>query len=136
MSMREYAFDDYGLLMTDNMLKMIASKVFEDYTEEDYDDDPWSFDYDLYEKGIVEYVSNFTGEAFNIDDNGCNGFGRIISDDVIYYVPMSKISTLFKAAYKDMDEIVDEFKKKLSNFFPDDFDYAAHICHIVGTYYG
>ena len=37
MSMRDYAVDDYGLLMTKEMLKAVASKVIEDYSDEEYD---------------------------------------------------------------------------------------------------
>ena len=37
MSMRDYAVNDYGLVMTKDMLKTICSKYCPDYTEEEYD---------------------------------------------------------------------------------------------------
>ena len=37
MSMRDYAVNDYGLVMTRDMLKTICSKYYREYTEEEYD---------------------------------------------------------------------------------------------------
>lgn len=138
MSMRDYAVNDYGLLMTEETLKMIASKVCEDYTDEDYDDDPWSFNEELYSKGIVEYIGSFTGESIDIHNDGSINWGisEFYNDDCIWYVPVKKISTLFKAAYKNMDEMIEEFEGKLSKYLPDDFDYRNNIRNISGTYYG
>lgn len=138
MSMRDYAVNDYGMLMTKEMLKMVASKVCDGYTEADYEDDPWGFNEELYDKGIVEYIGSFTGESIEINDDGINNWGvcEYYDDDVIYYAPTKNISTLFKAAYKNIDEIVDEFRNKLGEYLPADFDYRKYIRNISGTYYG
>ena len=138
MSMRDYAVDDYGLLMTIEMMQMIASKVCEDYTDEDYRDDSWSFNEELYDKGIVEYINSFTGESTEINDDGTNNWGisEYYDDDVIWYAPTKNISTLFKVAYKDMDEMIEEFRKRLGEYLPGDFDYRKYIRHISGTYFG
>lgn len=138
MSMRDYAVDDYGLLMTREMLKEIASKVCEDYTEEAYEEDEFGFNDELYDEGIVEYISDFTGESIVINDKGENVWGdsESYNCDVIYFVPTSRISTLFKAAYRDMDDMIDEFKKRVGEYLPDDFDYRKYIRHISGTYFG
>ena len=138
MSMRDYAVNDYGMLMTKEMLKMVASKVCDGYTEADYEDDPWGFNEELYDKGIVEYIGSFTGESIEINDDGINNWGvcEYYNDDVIYYAPTKNISTLFKAAYKNIDEIVDEFRNKLGEYLPADFDYRKYIRNISGTYYG
>lgn len=138
MSMRDYAVDDYGLLMTKEMMKMVVSKVCEDYTEDDYTEDPLGFNEELYDKGIVEYIGSFTGESIVLNDNGENiwSVSESYDDDMIYYVPTSKISTLFKAAYKDMDEMINEFRNRLGEYLPTDFDYRKYIRHISGTYYG
>ena len=138
MSMRDYAVDDYGLLMTEEMMKMVASKVCEDYTEEDYEDDEYSFNEEIYAQGIVEYISDFTGESIAINDKGESTWSvsESYSYDAIWYVPTKNISTLFKAAYKDMDEMIEEFRKRLGGYLPTDFDYRKYIRHISGTYYG
>ena len=56
--------------------------------------------------------------------------------DGIFYIPVSKYPTLFKKAYNNMDEIVEEFKNKIGKCLSKDFDYRSSIRHIVGTYYG
>lgn len=138
MSMRDYAINDYGLVMTREMLKTICSKYYREYTEEKYNDDEYSFNDALYEEGIVEYISGFTGEAMVIDDNGSDDYNssEAYNDDTIYYVPNQNYGTLFKAAYANMEELEIEFRNKFNKYFPDDFDYRKHICHIVGTYFG
>ena len=138
MSMRDYAVDHYGLLMTKETLKIVASQVCDEYTEEDYDEDEFRFNDELYEAGIIEYIGEFTGEAMEIDDEGKNEWntGEAYNWDTIYYVPISNMSTLFKAAYNNMSELVNEFKEKLCEYLPDDFDYRGNIRRIVGTYYG
>ena len=138
MSMRDYAINDYGLVMTREMLKTICSKYYRECTEEKYNDDEYSFNDALYEEGIVEYISGFTGEAMVIDDNGSDDYNssEAYNDDTIYYVPTQNYGTLFKAAYANMEELESEFRNKFNKYFPDDFDYRKHICHIVGTYFG
>lgn len=138
MSMRYYAVNDYGLVMTREMLKTICSKYYREYTEEKYNDDEYSFNDALYEEGVVEYISGFTGEAMVIDDNGNDDYNssEAYNDDTIYYVPTQNYGTLFKAAYANMEELESEFRNKFNKYFPDDFNYRKHICHIVGTYFG
>ncbi len=135
MSMRDYAVDDYGLLLTEETMKIIASKVcddFEDMEEDEYGDA-------LYEEGICEYIGDFTGEAGILFDNGLNDWmsnGEMYDGDRIYYVQVSSYPTIFKAAYENMDALIAEFKEKVGEYLPNDFDYRANIRHIVGTYYG
>lgn len=135
MSMRDYAVDDYGLVLDKDTINDIASQIFEDYTENS--DDYWG--YELYDKGICEYVSEFTGEAQELTDDGAflwGGAREYYDGDILVYVPLSKYPTLFKKAYNDMDEIIAELKDKLGEYLPDDFDYRGNLCHISGTYYG
>ena len=138
MSMRHYGVDDYGLLVTEEMLEIIASKYCADYTEEEYKENKFAFWEALYEAGIVDYVSEFTGESIEVDDNGRDNYseGEEYWASYLYYLPANKYSTLFKAAYDNMDELVSEFRWKLHEYLPYDFDYRCHVRHIVGSYYG
>ena len=138
MSMRDYEVIDYVIVMIRDMLKTICSKYYREYTEEKYDKDEYSFNDALYEEGVVEYISEFTGEAMTIDENGNDDYNssEVYNDDTIYYVPTKNYGTLFKAAYANMEELEDEFRNKFNKYLPDDFDYRKHICHIVGTYFG
>ena len=137
MSMRDWAIDDYGLILDEETIKVIASKVFDDFTE---DEDVFSvWGYELYEKGICEWISEFTGEAQELTDDGIFAWGGneiAYHCDYIVYVPVFKYPTLFRRVYNDMDEIVDEFKSKLGKYLTEDFDYRSRIRHISGTYYG
>ena len=136
MSMRDYAVDDYGLLLDDETIKIIASKVFDDFEEVT---ESISWGYELYEKGIAEYIGEFVGEAQMLNEDGVYAYGcdyRVYTCEDIVYVPTSKYPTLFKRAYNNTEEIVEEFKSKLCEYLPEDFDYRSKICHISGTYYG
>ena len=135
MSMRDYAVSDYGLLLDEETIKIIASKLFDDFSEDEKED--WA--YLLYDNGICEYISDFTGEAMRISDNG----GIIWSSDcedycheIIAYVPVSNFPTLFKKAYENIDEMIDEFKGEVGEYLPDGFDYRGKIRHISGICFG
>lgn len=135
MSMRDYAVDDYGLLLTEETMKIIAAIVcddFDDMEEDEYGDT-------LYYKGICEYIGDFTGEAVLINDDGMNDWiktGEMYDGDRIYYINTSSYPTLFKVAYENMEVLIEEFKSKVGEYLPDGFDYRANIRHIIGTYYG
>lgn len=135
MSMRDYAVDDYGLLLTEETMKIIASKVCDDF--EDMEEDEYGVT--LYEEGICEYIGDFTGEAGILLDDGLNDWmrnGEMYDGDRIYYVQVSSYPTIFKAAYENMDALIAEFKEKVGEYLPEDFDYRSNIRHIVGTYFG
>ena len=134
MSMRDYAVDDYGLVLDKETIKTIITNIGVDVVDEDFD-----FSYGLYDEGVCEYISEFTGEAQTINDDGNINWGKELESfrgDSIAYVPLAKYPTLFKRAYFSMEEIIDEFKSKLGEYLPEDFDYRSRICHICGTYYG
>lgn len=133
MSMRDYAVSDYGLLLDEETIKAISSKALPDYTDED------DMEYELYNQGICEYISEFTGESISIRKDGGLDWGgetEYYSCETIVYVPASNFPTLFKKAYENIDEIIDEFKGKLGEYLPDEFDYRGKIRHVRGTYFG
>ena len=132
MSMREYPVDDYGLLLPDEIMKIIASKVCDDL------EDIEEFEYGdvLYEEGICEYIGDFRGEAGLINDDGLDDWmsnGEMYNGEQIYYIPISSRPTLFKAAYENIDELIEEFKSNVGEYLPKDFNYREYIRHIVGT---
>lgn len=136
MSMRHNAVYDYGLLLDEETIHLIASKVFDDYEEDDGEHGDWK--YDLYDEGICEYIGEFTGETQKVNENGGSWWGNCEFYDCesIVYVQASRYPTLFTKAYNNIDELVDEFKDKVGQYLPDDFDYRSRIHHICGTYYG
>lgn len=43
MSMRDYAVDDYGLILCREDMRLLAAKVCKDYTDDEFDEDPVGF---------------------------------------------------------------------------------------------
>lgn len=136
MSMRDYAVNDYGLVLDYNALNLLAARVCEDYT-----DDGWDKDMSGYIGGVEDYfdltgIYGFTGDTYKINKEGyAEGNADIYSYDDIHYYALSRYPSLFKAAYKNMTEIVNECKEKFGQYLPDNFDYAGNIKVIVGTVY-
>lgn len=139
MSMREYAVDEYGLLLDEKTMKVLAKKICEDYTDENYDEDPYGFNEDIEVKfGNIDHIGSFTGQAFALTDDGDDDYHSgtsYFNDDAVYILVADNAPSLFKAAYANMDEMIAEFREQLDADLPD-FDYRNHIKHIVGTYYG
>jgi hypothetical protein len=133
--MQHYAFDDYGLVLDKETVKIIASKVFDDYKE---NESATALAYDFYDRGICEYISEFTGEAQELDGQGLYWGGDSIEyySDIIAYIQATNYPTLFRKAYNNMDELVEEFKNKIGEYLPENFDYRSRIRHICGTYFG
>lgn len=84
------------------------------------------------------HVSNFTGTVETSTELlpfiSTKGIEQSYDDDVILYLPLDKGRSLFQAAYPSAGELLTEIRQKLQNYLPDDFDYAAHICKVTGTY--
>ena len=138
MSMRDYGVNDYGMIVTEETMKLLASRYYDDYTEESWEEDWYCYADELYDDGVIEYISEFTGESMEVQDNGNHVWssGETYDNDRIYYVSLLNCSTLFKAAYNNMDELVGELKERLGKYLPEGFDYRNNIRHIVGSYYG
>ena len=131
--MYDSAIDCYGFLITDDIARIIAEKVVDKIEESDDCKDI------LFEADICSFIPCFTGITVPVGDDGqdvYNMFGLEPCEEfmceTVYYIPVKFQSTLFKAAYKDMDELVSEFKSKIGKYLPEDFNYRSSIRHIVG----
>ncbi len=137
--MRDYAVDTYGLLLDKEKMRALAKKICDDYTDEDYDEDPYGFNELVEDKfGRIDYISNFSGEGFPICENGRDDYSGDIdyfSGDAVYILVANNTPSLFKAAYQNIDEMVSEFKQLLGNDLPN-INYRSNIKHFVGTYFG
>ena len=138
MSMRDYAVDDYGLVLDSNAMHIIASKVFDDLTDEEWAADVWGCAYDACDKAGLEYICDFTGEVFDVEDDGLDDYrsGNPYRNDTLFYMPLSEHPRLFVRTYKNMNEIVAELRLRLGRYLPDNFDYRGNFKHVVGTYFG
>ena len=138
MSRREYAVDNYGFVISDDLMRHLASKICKDFTEGDYNEDRYYFDEAIESRLDVEYISMFDGEAMCILDDGWDDYGHseYYNDDTIHFIPLTKYPNLFSAAYTSMDEVVGEIRHSIGEYLPDNYNIREYICHIVGTYYG
>lgn len=139
MSMRNYGFDEYGLLVDGELLKTMYFLEHPNSTDEEYAENGIDYAYKLYENGIVEVAGDFTGEAHTINDNGRTEWWKdqvYFHNDTLFYVPTLNAPCLFSAAYESMGDLLAEFETALSGYIPVDYDLRPHVYHIVGTYYG
>ena len=137
MSTHTYAAEDYGMVLTEKALMALSSKEFDMSPEEIIAEGEWGVYCDLAEKRQYDYISNFSGEALFIDDNGYDGESVHSYDyDTVYYISVSRYPHIIgDAAYKNVSEIVDEFRERLGDELPD-YDIRGNICHIIGCCYG
>lgn len=140
MSMRDYAVDDYGLVIDSNIMHCLAVKLYDDCTDEEWDKDKYEFIEGVVDTLGLESIPNFVGEAFPIKDNGDTEWDDASSDfydnDAIYYVAVSRYPNLFIAPYKDIGDLIGQFKSAIGKYLPENYAYRQNIRHIVGTYYG
>lgn len=137
MSMRDYGISDYGMVLNTNHLQMLAAQVCSDYSERCWEENKYEYAEYVCEHLGIEYISDFNGEAMLLLDSGADAWrdSELYSADAIYYVPLSRVPTLFGQAYQNIDEVIQEVKNKVGNYFPSDFNYKNNIRHIVGTYF-
>lgn len=57
-----------------------------------------------------------------------------LDDDMILHLPLDQQISLFRAAYPSPQALLAEVREKLQKYLPDDYDYAARICRVAGTY--
>lgn len=138
MSMRDYAVDDYGMLLNTDTLRILASKLCDNFTEDDWNEDKYDCIEYVADKLNIECISEFTGEAMAIGDDGYHSwrYTSIYSAEPIYYIGVALYPSLFLQAYKDIGELIEEFKSKVGAYLPEDFGYRQAVRHIVGTYFG
>ena len=138
MSMRNYGVADFGLVLSEKEIKEIAKVIFEDFSDEAWRGAKYEFIEVIIDTLGLTHISNFTGETSRLLDNGSVNWADTeeYDEDTIYYVPCSVYPSMFTAAYENMDALVQEFKDKIREFVPDDFDYRSRIHAIQGSYWG
>jgi hypothetical protein len=124
--MRDYAFSDVGILLNGLVPDDVLDELSEDET--------------------CEAQFSFTGEAFPLHTDGREdwGHGDSFSDATVYYLASRRHSTLFKAAYKNMTELVTamlaqyEAARRSDSRLPEltPRQVRKRLRAIQGTYYG
>ena len=136
MSSRHYGLSTYGLHLNINDLIDIYEKYYE---KEVTGLSPYDLMWELYEDSVIEYESEFTGEAFGPDKDGnpewCDTL-EYYNCEPLVYVSLAYQPSLTKKPYRDLDEAVEELRNAMDGLLPDNFDYRKQLCLICGTYYG
>ena len=135
--MREYPYDDYGLIINPNTIHLLTSKLCDNQSDKK---DTIGYNEELEDKFGLCYVFNFIGDAFPIFDDGttdwCSSRSESYDDDLICYLPVKKPSKLFGYTYNNVEEILTEFKAVLGEYLPEDYDYRSNLRHFCGTTFG
>ena len=139
MGMRNSAVEDFGLVIDEEVGKYMLDKLSKE-TGREFDEDDDDVGYMLYEEGICEYIPEFTGEVFELNNEGNPMFSSDKTEyyqyDSVFYVPLMKRPSLFKQAYVNMEDIIRELKGRVGKYLPEGFDYRGNLRNISGVYYG
>lgn len=137
MSMRDYAVNTYGLYLDEEDIRTIYANYYEKEIDEELSlhDLLW----ELYEDSVIDFESDFTGEAIALDDKGNPEWCDVLeyySSEAVYYVQLAYQPSLLNCPYRDLDEAVAELRNAMDGLLPNDFDYRKQLCLICGTYFG
>lgn len=93
MSMQDYSFTGYGIVLND----VVDQDVLEEMAEND----------------DISSQYSFTGEAFEVKDDGCEDWGKsdTFDDNTVYFVELPKYPRFFRAAYRNMDALMDDMER-------------------------
>ena len=121
----------YGMVITDEVLELLVSKVNHDYDPDDYADAPYYFSAEVETELGITRLTGFTGEAFRVAPDA--RYEMAYDWEEILFVPCEREVSPFFAAYDSFEEMVAELSSRFRKLLPDDFDYTEYIRHIVGT---
>lgn len=148
MSMRNYGFDDYGLVLDNATVLYFANQKLAKEKSELHDDEclpvsEFTDDDNIYEAveycdDFIQNISAFEGELCKISAvTGQDCWeNSMYAPETVFYISVSVYPSFFATAYKSYDELIDDFKTRCSEYLPKDFDYENNFRHIVGTYFG
>jgi len=77
----------------------------------------------------LRHVWHLDGKAHKEDDDD------FVYGVVLYSKKQGGITSTAKI-YADLNEMADEFRQRYGSYLPDDFDYTAHLCFLMGAKIG
>lgn len=86
----------------------------------------------------LSVTTEFFGNVYYLDKGLCPVYAECYSNGYIVFIePYLGPASFFKATYRNIDELVDEFKHTLEPFgaFPTNFDWASKLVSISGVCY-
>lgn len=140
-----YAFiEPAAFVITPEIAVLINKKYYKDDTpvdeipddlREKYEDvsDAYTNLQEMTNLDTLVFCSDFTGTAAPIRPD-LNPEEIEFYYDFVGLITANKHPSLFEKAYKDFDELANEFKGKISHILPDDFPIEKYIYSIDGTF--
>ena len=109
---------------------LLSASVMDEYSDPQLVFDEFS------DKFGMNVLPEFEGTIKTLfEDKASQHLYETYGDEHVFYIPANKAPSLFEAAYKDPEEICQEFKDKLGEYLPEEFEYWPNIVEITGTYY-
>lgn len=103
-----------------------------------------SYDEEDAENGICDHFDCSIINDNNYDCRDIYSLGKNMEFDFdesaegvfFYSIKQGDIFGREDRCYKDIDEMINEFKKWLGKYLPEDFDYEGHMAHFSGAAFG
>lgn len=137
--MRDYIAQGMGLVIPTSVWPYVSTH-HEKWDEKTWGDDYQGFLYyleDISGKRLVSFCE-CNGDFYTIDETDFAPFNErdAVDDESFFLLEIDRYPSLFQRAYIDINEIVDEFKKSVGKYFPEDFDFQRYLVSFHGTYWG
>lgn len=137
--MQNYPIHAVGLLITEDEYKPLVVKIKEkaaasEISTDEFDDTDISITQENDIFPISHDILTFQ-EIEHPSFTDLNGNSHEVSEDFIV-IDAFRYPRIVGTAYQSKEEIVQEFKNDLNEYFSADFDWEAHIGEIIGVNYG
>ena len=142
MSMDISVFHSYGLLISEESASIILSHMLPIWKAEKPEL------YDRFSEADVflnfgDYLNSHYDASFygNADHLSCyricdQEFSEQETGDYFYFLDLNKSPSLFRPAYTDFGEIIQEVKSKIGEILPPDFPFEEYLLEILGETWG
>lgn len=160
---KEYAFDDYIFYLDDvTCAQMMRTLIADDAVQTDEEREALRLSHDVFKaaaragtlppdftdiyvvqemmaaEGLeLRYITSFVGSCETIEEltplMTTAAVEQDFSDEDVLFLPLDNGPSLFEAAYASPQELLEEVRRKLQEYLPADFDFAAHLCRAKGT---
>lgn len=142
MSMDISVFHSYGLLISEESASMILSHMLPIWKAEKPELYARFSEADVF-LNFGDYLNSHYDASFygNADHLSCyricdQEFSEQETGDYFYFLDLNRSPSLFRPAYTDFGEIIQEVKSKIGEILPPDFPFEEYLLEILGETWG
>lgn len=134
MSMHYNGEQGYGLFLNKEEADIFAHEYA---AKEDVDMDIWDITIELGGSYLCDDEYDLR-HVWHLDKKEHQEDDEDFVDGLFLYAKKQGCITLENSnyAYKNLDEMAEEFRTVYGEYFPDNFDYVGHLCHFLGANFG